>query len=260
MRKPVSPLVCATLAFALIATSAAAQVDLGPEPGQNSDGDEDRRLPLPPARPQLPLPAPRNAPPSQLQPEAKGPPAAPMPGVAQKGEPGMMGLPWPQSPEEVERTIQSLYAFLATSDDHRQAGEISAAIQRLWRLEGSDTVNLLIDRAEAFSQRMDQERALKLMDAAVDLEPDYAEAWSHRAYVRYRMNDYSAALGDLRRALALEPNHFRALDGMAKILDQLGEKKAALKAYQQLLAIHPNIEGGKESAEELKKAVEGQGI
>ena len=195
--------------------------------------------------------------------EAKPPPVAPAPDAAareDKGEPGMMGLPWPKSPEDAAKTLSSLYAILATIDDHRQAGEIGAAIERLWRLPGGDTVNLLIDRGEMFSSRNENEKALPFLDAAVDLAPDYAEAWSHRAYLEYRMNNYQAALGDLRRALALEPNHFRALDGMAKILTLIGEKKAALKAYDQLLKVHPNIEGGATDRDKLKKEIEGQGI
>ncbi len=193
---------------------------------------------------------------------AKPPPVAPSPGAAaeHKGEPGMMGMPWPGSPEEAAKTLDNLYAYLATSDDHRQAGEIGAAIERLWRLSGGDTVNLLIDRGELFSSRNENKKALPFLDAAVDLAPDYAEAWSHRAYVEYRLENYQAALGDLRRALALEPNHFRALDGMAKILALVGEKKAALEAYNQLLKVHPNIEGGETARDELKKAIEGQGI
>jgi hypothetical protein len=47
---------------------------------------------------------------------------------------------------------------------------------------------------------------------------------------------------------------------MAKILALVGEKKAALQAYNQLLKVHPNIEGGETARDELKKAVEGQGI
>lgn len=247
--------------LAATAAAAAAQVDLGRDPRSQD-------LPLPPPA-ENPLLAPQapgedddaapSPPPPAAKPEAKLPPA---PNAAErpKGEPGMMGLPWPKSPEEAGKTMESLYAFLATESDHRKAGEIGAAIERLWRLDGGDTVNLLIDRAEDFSAKMDQEKALELMDAAVDLAPDYAEAWSHRAYIYYRLNNYSAALGDLRRAVALDPNHFRALDGMAKILELLGEKKAALKAYEQLLAIHPEIEGGRSAYEVLKKEVEGQGI
>ncbi len=190
------------------------------------------------------------------------PPVAPSPGAAtrQKGPPGMMGLPWPKTPDEVSKTIDNLYAYLATEGDHRQAGEIGGAIERLWRLEGGDTVNLLIDRGEIFSSRNENDKALPFLDAAVELAPQYAEAWTHRAYVEYRLNNYTAALGDLRRALALEPNHFRALDAMGKILVLMGEKKAALEVYNQLLKVHPNIEGGETERDKLKKEIEGQGI
>lgn len=209
--------------------------------------------------PESPAPAPTPTPDLPKR-SPTPPPIAPPPDAAQSGEPGMMGMPWPKTPEETRKTLDNLYAYLATTGDHRQAGEIGAAIERLWRLSGGDTVNLLIDRAELFSSRNESDKALPLLDAAVDLAPDYAEAWSHRGYVEYRLNNYPAALGDLRRALALDPNHFRALDGMAKILTLMGEKKAALEAYDQLLKVHPNIEGGETARDELRKEVEGQGI
>ena len=253
MRAPVKSLTGACAALLLTGTVAVAEVDLGPEPSPSQPSDS--------------APPPADAP---RVPEAQKPPApypgphlgpAPKPGAkAEKGEPGMMGLPWPKSPEEASKTLSSLYAFLATESEHRMGGDIGAAIERLWRYSGGDTVNLLIDRAEAFSMKNESPRGLPLADAAVDLAPDYAEAWCHRAYLHYRMQNYAAALGDMRRALALEPNHFRALDGMAKILVLLGEKKAALTAYEKLLAIHPNIEGGREAYDELKQEVEGQGI
>lgn len=234
-------------AVSLSASPARAQVDLGPDPN------------LPRVPNVEPQPKPRA--PDTDKPRSSTPGSAPLPGsAAQKGEPGMMGLPFPKSPDEAPKTLDALYAFLATEGDKRKGGEIGAAIERLWRYEGGDTVNLLIDRAEGFSMKNESDRGLPFADAAVDLAPDYAEAWSHRAYLHYRMQNYNAALGDLRRALALEPNHFRALDGMAKILVLLGEKKAALAAYEKLLLIHPNIEGAKEAADELKKEIEGQGI
>lgn len=192
-------------------------------------------------------------------PPSKAPELA-RPGAKAKGDPGMMGLPWPHSPEEAEKALQNLYAFLATAGDHRLGGEIGASIEKLWRLQGGDTVNLLLDRAEAFTARTEFDKAMPLLDAAVDLAPDYADAFNRRAYTFYRMGNLQAALSDLRRALVLEPNHFRAMDGMAKILTELGDKKNALKAYQELLRVHPEIEGGKEAAEELRKDVEGDGI
>ncbi|MGQ0455984.1 MAG: tetratricopeptide repeat protein [Hyphomicrobium sp.] len=187
------------------------------------------------------------------------PPVAPPPGRA-KGEPGMMGEAWPTTPEEASKTIGNLLAYLATEGDALKAGAIAASIEKLWRLPGGDTVNLLVDRGFDAASKNQLEKALKFLDAAVDLAPDYPEAWNQRAYVHYRMGTSAAALGDLRRALALEPNQFRALDGMAKILEGVGEKKAALQAYEQLLKIHPQIEGAQEAADRLKKELEGQGI
>jgi tetratricopeptide (TPR) repeat protein len=240
---------CARILLAVLAISGGLTAAL-------ADDELLKTQPFPPE------PVPRRSPLPEKAPQAaKPPPVAPMPGTAeQKGEPGMMGMPWPKSPEEASKTLDNLYAYLATTDDHRQAGEIGAAIERLWRLSGGDTVNLLIDRGEMFSSRNENKKALPFLDAAVDLAPDYAEVWSHRAYIEYRLENYQAALGDLRRALALEPNHFRALDGMAKILALVGEKKAALKAYDQLLKVHPNIEGGETARDALKKEIEGQGI
>ena len=207
---------------------------------------------------ELPSPIP-TAGPSERR--GDGLPPAPMPGRRpESGPPGMMGLPFPKNPSEIAKTLDSLHAFLATEGDKRRGGEIGGAIERIWRMEGGDTVNLLIDRAESFSMSNETERGMPFADAAVDLAPDYAEAWAHRGYLFYRMQNYDAALGDLRRALALNPNHFRALDGMAKILVLIGEKKAALEAYRKLLAIHPNIEGGETAVEELKKEVDGRGI
>jgi tetratricopeptide (TPR) repeat protein len=214
-----------------------------------------------PSAPDAPLAQPQ--PPAVASPDAPNQPKiAPMPGQhgKAKGDPGMLGNPWPKTPEEADKTIANLLAHLATSDDALTAGSIAASIEKLWRLPGGDTVNLLMDRAENETSKMNTELGLKLLDAAVELAPDYAEVWNRRAYVFYRIGNMQAALGDLRRTLALEPNHFRALDGMAKILDNLGEKKAALKAYDQLLAIHPQIEGAQEAADELRKTLEGQGI
>lgn len=235
------------LTIALTGRAAVAQVDLSPEPKSL----ERRAVPAPD----------RGAPPNRAAPVDRAPGPAAKPGSKpQRGPPGMMGLPMPGSPDEIPKTLESLYAHLATEGDKRQGGEIGAAIERLWRMRGGDTANLLIDRAESFSMRNESARGLPLADAAVDLAPNYAESWSHRAYLHSRMQNFPAAISDLRRALALEPNHFRALDGMAKILLQLGEKKAALQAYEKLLLIHPNIEGGLEAYEALKKQLEGQGI
>lgn len=156
--------------------------------------------------------------------------------------------------------LAELYAHLARARDAEQAAPIAKTIEGLWLNSGSATISLLMSRAFKALRASRRDLALKLLNAVVELGPDYAEGWSRRAYVHYLQNDLRHAIGDLRRALALDPNHYRALDGLARILRESGQKKSALGAYRQLLRIYPYMPGAKEAVDELTVEVEGQGI
>jgi tetratricopeptide (TPR) repeat protein len=194
----------------------------------------------------------------------------PAPDRAPRSEPPRAGeqragkLPFgkalPETAEGRAKLLSTLYAYLATAEDAQAARPIGELIERLWLQSGSDTVSLLMERALQAAHQKNLDLALKLMNAAVALAPDHAEAFNRRAYVHYLRNDYEAALGDLRRTLALEPNHYKALDGLSQLLRDLGEKKAALKAQRQLLDVHPFWPGGEETLRELEREAEGQGI
>jgi tetratricopeptide (TPR) repeat protein len=170
------------------------------------------------------------------------------------------GSALPKTPAEREKTLSDLYALLATADDEDTAKAITDAIERVWLHSGSATIDVLMERSIKAMSQNKVDLALKLLDAVVDLAPDYTEAWNRRAYVHFVRKDTERALGDLRRALALDPNHFKALDGLAQILREIGQKKPALKAFRQLLDVHPYWSGAKEAVEELEREVDGQGI
>ena len=187
---------------------------------------------------------------------AEGPPAAPP--ASKNAKP--QAPPLPPTPQERAKLLGDLLAHLATADSPEQAAKTAAAIETLWVVQDSDTIALLLDRALKAVTEKNPDLALQFLDAAVDMQPDYPEAWHRRAYVYYMMGDTERALGDLRRVLALEPNQFKALDGLAQILRTAGQKKAALKAYQLLLKIHPLSPGAADAARDLSREVEGQGI
>jgi tetratricopeptide (TPR) repeat protein len=164
------------------------------------------------------------------------------------------------APKDRDALLAELYSHLAKAPDAEEAAPIAKTIEGLWLHSGSDTIGVLMHRSLKAVAENRPELALKLLDAVVDLAPDYAEGWSRRAYVYYLQNDYEHAIGDLRRALALEPNHYKALEGLARILRENGQKKSALGAYQQLLRIYLYMPGAREAADELSIEVEGQGI
>jgi tetratricopeptide (TPR) repeat protein len=199
---------------------------------------------------------------AQGAPSDQPPPAeaTPSPDAKPKSKALQKNSSLPRTPAEREKTLSDLYALLATADDEDSAKAISDAIERVWLHSGSATVDLLMERSMKAMSDKNNELALKLLDAVVDLAPDFTEAWNRRAYVFFVQKDTERALGDLRRALALDPNHFKALDGLAQILREMGQKKPALKAFRQLLDIHPYWSGAQQAVEELEREVDGQGI
>jgi tetratricopeptide (TPR) repeat protein len=165
-----------------------------------------------------------------------------------------------KAPPDREAVLAELYAHLAQAKDAQEAEPIAKAIEGLWAHSDSPTIGLLMARASKAVTDQRPELALKLLDAVVELSPDYAEGWNRRAYVYYMQNDVEHAAGDLRRALALDPKNYKALEGLARILRDGGQKKGALGAYQELLRIYPASPGAKDAAKELTTEVEGQGI
>jgi tetratricopeptide (TPR) repeat protein len=166
----------------------------------------------------------------------------------------------PQTADEKARLLSDLYAQLAAAEDEAAAKRISSAIERVWLHSGSDTVDLLMERALRAINGKNAELAQKLLDAVVSLAPDYPEGFNRRAYFAFTQNNYEAAVGDLRRVLALDPNHYKALEGLSQIWRETGNKKGALRIMKQLLDVNPYAAGAQQAYDELKREVDGQGI
>ena len=171
-----------------------------------------------------------------------------------------LGAVIPDAPIERAKLLRDLYAHLATAADEQAAAPYVEAIERIWLAPGSDTVMALMERALHAASHERPDLALNLLDAVVNIAPDYAEGFNRRAYVFYTLGDRERALGDLRRVLALDPNHFKAIDGFAQIMKDFGDKKAALAAYRKLVSIHPFWPSAQSAHDELRKEVEGQAL
>src|SRR5690606_34320987 len=87
----------------------------------------------------------------------------------------------PQSRAESTKVLSNLYAHLAAATDAQSAKEIAETIERLWLLPYSDTIAVLMERSATALAQKNNALALKLLDAVVDLAPDYAEGWHRRA-------------------------------------------------------------------------------
>jgi tetratricopeptide (TPR) repeat protein len=104
------------------------------------------------------------------------------------------------------------------------------------------------------------DRAIQLLDAVIELKPNYIEAWNRRATIFYTRKQYGLALADIRQVLAREPRHFGALAGLGTILQDIGEDKAALDAFRRALVVDPHLEGVADKVKTLAEKVEGRDI
>jgi tetratricopeptide (TPR) repeat protein len=161
-----------------------------------------------------------------------------------------------------ERTynLDTLFDALKIAPDAESAKAIEERIWALWMVSGSDTCNLLMGRIKAAADEKDFDLAIKLLDAVIELKPNYTEAWNRRATLYFLQKDYGHALGDIREVLAREPRHFGALSGLGLILQELGDEKHALEAYRRALAINPHLEHIDDAIKTLREKVEGRDI
>jgi tetratricopeptide (TPR) repeat protein len=278
--RPLGAASCAPALFAclLLASTSAA---LRAEPAAPDD-DIDR--PAPQAEPQAPYPTYRNfgtifgvprdgaqmpstviGPGGVIQPmapSARQTAPAPHPPTAEERAARIRKALAPKPPLAVVRrhTLDDLYTKLAAAKDPDEAKSLASLIGNIWLRSGSDTANLLMQRALDAIGRHDYKVASDMLDRIIALKPDWAEAWNKRAAVRFYQGDFDGAMADVEHVLKLEPKHFGALDGMGSILQRTGFDKRALEVFRRSLQIYPFQPDVQKIVDKLQLDVEGQGI
>jgi len=163
-------------------------------------------------------------------------------------------------PGDRARNLDFLLGALKVAPDETSAKAIEDRIWGLWQASGSDTVDLLMARVKQASDAGNYDLALRLLDAIIEIRPEFVEAWNRRATIFFLKKDYSDSLSDIQHVLAQEPRHFGALAGLGTILEEVGDDKHALEAYRKALAVHPHLKGVTEHVKALADKVDGRDI
>jgi tetratricopeptide (TPR) repeat protein len=162
-----------------------------------------------------------------------------------------------EPPKTAAEERADLYARLAASKDADETGGIITRLLHSYSESGSDTGDLLLRRAHQAIGVENYADALKILDTAIALLPDWAEGWNARATARYLDDDYNGSMADIAQTLKREPNHLGALMGMGMILEARGKREDALKVYERVLGIAPHWRNAQEAADKLKAALAG---
>lgn len=197
------------------------------------------------------------------QPQIPDTPTPPLPGP---DGPNNEPLKPPEPPHELPRVgnqvlgIDKLFEALKIAPTNDSAKYVENRIWALWLAAGGDTANLLMTRVKTAVDGKDYDLAIRLLNAIIDIRPDYIEAWNRRATVFYMKKEFGLAMADIVEVLLREPRHFGALSGLGMILQEVGDDRHALEAFRRALAVHPHLEKIPDVVKRLSEKVEGRDI
>jgi tetratricopeptide (TPR) repeat protein len=155
-------------------------------------------------------------------------------------------------------TLPQLYDRLKAAQSPEEAQGFVRQIARRWGRSGSDTADLLMQRAREALARQQAPLAVELLDRVIAIQPEWAEAWHARGMAFFVIQDDFRAIGDFREALRREPRHFMALGMTAAALQRQGDEKGALRAFRAVQELNPHFDGVKAAIHRLKLSVDGR--
>jgi tetratricopeptide (TPR) repeat protein len=172
--------------------------------------------------------------------------------------PAALAQPAPQSPATRKAELDRLFAALAAAPDETAGAALAMRIRALWLQQASPAVTLLIRRGQRNLEAEASEDAVEDFDAALTLQPEFADAWLMRAAALSTTGDVRGAARDVQQVLVLEPRQFDGLALLSRLQEQVGDLPGALRAWEAALTIHPKMLGGETRRRELRGKVEGQ--
>ena len=83
------------------------------------------------------------------------------------------------------------------------------------------------------------DRAIALYDRAIQLEPDFYEAWYHRGNVFGKLPDYEGALMCYEKAISLQGDRYEVWYNCGWILRKLERCEEAIASYDKAISLEP---------------------
>lgn len=154
---------------------------------------------------------------------------------------------------ERARALDALFKGLKAARGDDEADELVGRIWETWTRSGRPDVDRLMEEGIGLLSIHQLGTAHDRFTQAIEVAPDFAEAWNKRSIVLFLMQKHEQSLADIEKVLALEPRHFGALAGRGMIHAHAGRWKEALEAYSQALAINPYLKEREAIIPELER-------
>jgi Flp pilus assembly protein TadD len=100
--------------------------------------------------------------------------------------------------------------------------------------------------------------ARELINGALELGPEHAEAWAESARIAMFEEELGIALEHIERAVSLEPRHYYALTELGLILERLDSPSGAYEAFNRALELNPRLPDAVNGADRVRRAAQGR--
>ena len=101
------------------------------------------------------------------------------------------------------------------------------------QLNAKDLHNLGIEKAE----QKDYKGAIEEFNQALRINPDAANTYTSRGFVRYKLGDTQGAIADYNQAIQSDPSYARAYFNRGNIRRKLGDNHKAIADYNQAILL-----------------------
>jgi len=102
---------------------------------------------------------------------------------------------------------------------------------------GEKAEDFLIQGEEKY-RKGDRQGAIEDLSKAIQLNPNYAEAYYNRGILRYVSGDKQGAIADFNEVLRINPNLFQAYVNRGNARDDSGDSQGAIADYNEALRIN----------------------
>ena len=138
---------------------------------------------------------------------------------------------------------------------------IAEQIWMLWSTHPTDQkLTSLLDEGSRLVQDQQLNKAIVVFTEAIELDPNWAEAWNKRATVLYMIGEFQKSQDDIDKVLELEERHFGALAGQGLVNIQLKNYEKAIMSYQKAQQIYPSMKSPKIMIEQINELIRRQSI
>jgi formylglycine-generating enzyme required for sulfatase activity/lipoprotein NlpI len=124
---------------------------------------------------------------------------------------------------------------------HQESGDFEGAIERFSQAIELDPnfAQAYSDRGVAHSNIDDLELAILDFDQAIEIDPNYADAYYNRGLCHKRMGHYDEAIEDYSRAIELEPDFAYAYVNRGNVYRVMGELDQAITDFNIGIELDP---------------------